>query len=110
MSEVRITPGGSDFRLMDRKAVDALNSYHERARFIRGMVNNLGFRTTTLPFVAPPRFAAHSKFNIRKMWRFAWTGLRAFPGFPAALLFMQDSFLASAACCCFSMSSMPDHG
>ena len=30
MSEVRITPGGSDFRLMDRKAVDALNSYHER--------------------------------------------------------------------------------
>ena len=40
MSEVRITPGGSDFRLMDRKAVDALNRFRERARFIRGMVNN----------------------------------------------------------------------
>lgn len=92
MSEVRITPGGSDFRLMDRKAVDALNSYHERARFIRGMVNNLGFRTTTLPFVAPPRFAGHSKFNLRKCCVLPWTGLRAFPGFPCALLFMQDSF------------------
>lgn len=92
MSEVRITPGGSDFRLMDRKAVDALNSYHERARFIRGMVNNLGFRTTTLPFVAPPRFAGHSKFNLRKMLRFPWTGLRLFPGSPAPCFLCRTHF------------------
>ena len=87
MSEVRITPGGSDFRLMDRKAVDALNSYHERARFIRGMVNNLGFRTTTLPFVAPPRFAGHSKFNLRKMLRFALDGITGFSRVPLRLAF-----------------------
>ena len=87
MREVRITPGGSDFRLMDRKAVDALNSYHERARFIRGMVNNLGFRTTTLPFVAPPRFAGHSKFNLRKMLRFALDGITGFSRVPLRLAF-----------------------
>ena len=87
MSEVRITPGGSDFRLMDRKAVDALNSYHERVRFIRGMVNNLGFRTTTLPFVAPPRFAGHSKFNLRKMLRFALDGITGFSRVPLRLAF-----------------------
>lgn len=85
MSEVRVTPGGSDFRLMDRKAVDALNRFRERARFIRGMVNNLGFRYTTLEFVAPPRFAGHSKFNLRKMLRFALDGITAFSRVPLRL-------------------------
>lgn len=85
MSEVRITPGGSDFRLMDRKAVDALNRFRERVRFIRGMVNNLGFRYTTLEFVAPPRFAGHSKFNLRKMLRFALDGITAFSRVPLRL-------------------------
>ena len=85
MSEGRVTPGGSDFRLMDRKAVDALNRFRERARFIRGMVNNLGFRYTTLEFVAPPRFAGHSKFNLRKMLRFALDGITAFSRVPLRL-------------------------
>ena len=85
MSEVRITPGGSDFRLMDRKTVDALNRFRERARFIRGMVNNLGFRYTTLEFVAPPRFAGHSKFSLRKMLRFALDGITAFSRVPLRL-------------------------
>ena len=85
MSEVRITPGGSDFRLMDRKAVDALNRFRERARFIRGMVNNLGFRYTTLEFVAPPRFAGHSKFSLRKMRRLALDGITAFSRVPLRL-------------------------
>ena len=85
MSEVRIIPGGSDFRLMDRKAVDALNRFRERARFIRGMVNNLGFRYTTLEFVAPPRFAGHSKFSLRKMLRFALDGITAFSRVPLRL-------------------------
>ena len=85
MSEVRVTPGGSDFRLMDRKAVDALNRFRERARFIRGMVHNLGFRYTTLEFVAPPRFAGHSKFSLRKMLRFALDGITAFSRVPLRL-------------------------
>lgn len=85
MSEVRVTPGGSDFRLMDRKAVDALNRFRERARFIRGMVNNLGFRYTNLEFVAPPRFAGHSKFSLRKMLRFALDGITAFSRVPLRL-------------------------
>jgi glycosyltransferase involved in cell wall biosynthesis len=87
MSEVRVTPGGSDFRLMDRKAVDALDSYRERARFIRGMVNNLGFRYTTVSFVAPPRFAGHSKFSLKKMLRFALDGITGFSRVPLRLAF-----------------------
>ena len=82
MSRVSITPGGSDFRLMDRVAVEALKLYGERARFIRGLVNNLGFNFTTFEFVAPPRFAGQSKYNLRKMFHFALDGITAFSNVP----------------------------
>ena len=71
MSKVEITPGGSDFRLMDKVAVEAFRRYRERARFIRGLVNTLGFKVATFEFTAPPRFAGHSKYNLRKMLHFA---------------------------------------
>lgn len=82
LSEVEITPGGSDFRLMDRKAVDAFKLYRERARFIRGLVNTLGFKCAELEFVAPPRFAGCSKFSLRKMLHFALDGITAFSNLP----------------------------
>lgn len=82
LSKVEITPGGSDFRLMDRIAVDAFKKYRERARFIRGLINTLGFRTAVLEFVAPPRFAGHSKFNLHKMLHFALDGITAFSNLP----------------------------
>ena len=82
MSKVHITPGGSDFRLMDRVAIEALRLYNERARFIRGLVNNLGFKLTTLEFVAPPRFAGQSKYNLHKMLHFALDGITAFSNVP----------------------------
>ena len=82
ISRVSITPGGSDFRLMDRVAVEALKLYGERARFIRGLVNNLGFNFTTFEFVAPPRFAGQSKYNLRKMFHFALDGITAFSNVP----------------------------
>ena len=82
MSKVEITPGGSDFRLMDRIAVDAFNQYRERARFIRGLVNTLGFKVATVEFVAPPRFAGHSKYNLRKMLHFALDRITAFSNLP----------------------------
>ena len=66
MSEVRITPGGSDFRLMDRKAISVFRRFREHSRFIRGIVGGLGFRQTTLSFKAPARHAGTSKFSLRK--------------------------------------------
>lgn len=82
LSKVEITPGGSDFRLMDRSAVDALKQYREKARFIRGMVKTLGFKDTTLEFVAPPRFAGTSKFSFAKMLHFAFDGITSFSNLP----------------------------
>jgi len=92
MSKVRITPGGSDFRLMDRLAVDALKQYSERARFIRGIVNNLGFRFATVEFVAPPRYAGQSKYNLRKMLHFALDGITAFSNVPLRWAFYVGLF------------------
>lgn len=82
LSKVEITPGGSDFRLMDRIAVDAFKSYRERARFIRGLVSTLGFNVAIIEFVAPARFAGKSKFNLQKMLHFALDGITAFSNIP----------------------------
>ncbi|MBQ5672829.1 MAG: glycosyltransferase, partial [Phascolarctobacterium sp.] len=82
VSKVEIIPGGSDFRLMDRIAVDAFKQYRERARFIRGLISTLGFKVAKVDFVAPPRFAGHSKYNLRKMLHFALDGITAFSNLP----------------------------
>ena len=78
MTDVDIQEGGSDFRLMDRKAVLALRRYHEHARFIRGIVGAMGFRRTVVEFVAQERFAGHSKFSLHKMVSFALDGILAY--------------------------------
>ena len=63
---------------MDRKAVLALRRYREHARFIRGMVGALGFRRTTVDFVAQARYAGISKFSLRRMISFALDGIFAY--------------------------------
>ena len=82
LSRVEITPGGSDFRLMDKQAVQAFRLYLERARFIRGMVNTLGFKVARMEFVAPPRFAGKTKYSLHKMLHFALDGITAFSNLP----------------------------
>ena len=98
MSKVEITPGGSDFRLMDRIAVDAFKQYRERARFIRGLISTLGFKVAKVEFVAPPRFAGHSKYNLRKMLHFALDGITAFSNLP-----LRWAFYIGLVCGLFSI-------
>lgn len=97
LSNVEITPGGSDFRLMDRVAVEALNQYREKARFIRGLVKTLGFREATLEFVAPPRFAGTSKFSLKKMLHFAFDGITSFSNLPLRWAFYVGIFFGFAS-------------
>ncbi len=82
ISDVPIQQGGSDFRLMDRRVVLAFRKYREHARFIRGMVGSMGFRQTTVEFVAPKRFAGVSKFSMKKMAHFALDGILAYSSVP----------------------------
>ena len=85
LSDVHIQEGGSDFRLMDRVVVKAFRRYHEHARFIRGMIGDMGFKQTRIEFVAPKRFAGVSKFSPKKMLNFAIDGVLAYSIMPLRL-------------------------
>lgn len=87
MSKVKIQPGGSDFRLLDRCVVDSFKKFHERARFIRGMIGDIGYRQTQIEFVAPKRFAGTSKFSLKKMLNFALDGITAYSKLPLRFAF-----------------------
>lgn len=75
ISKTPVTPGGSDFRLMNRKSLDVFLRFREHARFIRGIVGGLGFKQTTIKFEAPARHADVSKFSMNKMLHFAMDGI-----------------------------------
>jgi glycosyltransferase involved in cell wall biosynthesis len=77
-SDVPIPLDTGDFRLMSRRAADALVSMPEKARFVRGMVSWVGFRQIGIPYKRSPRFAGKSKYPLRKMLSFAIDGLLSF--------------------------------
>lgn len=74
-----------DFRLMSRKAVETLNDIRERNRFIRGLAGWIGFRQTSVSFVRDIRHAGETKFPLKKMLRFAFTGIISFSLVPLQL-------------------------
>ena len=88
-----------DFRMMDRKVVDALNRMHERHKFIRGMVSWIGFKQTFVEYDRDQRYAGKTGYTFRKMFRFALDGLTGFSNLPLKLatyvgfLFSAVSFL-----------------
>lgn len=71
ISDTQILPGGADFRLMSRRAVDSLRRMREYHRFLRGMVSWMGFRSVILPYHPPQRLAGRSKYTLRKMLKLA---------------------------------------
>jgi dolichol-phosphate mannosyltransferase len=75
-----------DFRLVDRKVVDALRALPERNRFLRGLVSWIGFRQTGVPFDRPARAAGETKFSLWKMVRFAVDGITSFSVLPLRLV------------------------
>lgn len=85
LSNTEITEGGSDFRLIDTKVVQTFCAFQEKARFIRGIIGDIGYRQTQVRFVAPQRFAGQSKFSLRKMLRFALDGITSYSKFPLRL-------------------------
>lgn len=82
LTEVKIEPASSDFRLMTRKAVDAFLQFDEKERFTRGMVSWMGFNQSIIDYHAPERMTGQSKYTFRKMLRFAFTGITSFSSKP----------------------------
>jgi len=85
LTDVPIPRDTGDFRLMSRRALDALLAMPERHRFIRGMVSWIGFRQVPLVYDRQARFAGTTKYPLRKMLRFAVDAITAFSIKPLAL-------------------------
>lgn len=84
-TEVDIPLDAGDFRLMSRRALDALLAMPEQARFIRGMVAWIGFRQAPFAYDRQERFAGETKYPLRKMVRFAFDALTGFSSAPLKL-------------------------
>ena len=81
-SETPIPPDARDFRLMDRKVVDALCALPERNRFMKGLYGWVGFRSIAIPVEIAPRQSGRSKFGLARLFRLGLTGLTAFTDWP----------------------------
>jgi len=96
-SSTPIPPDVGDFRLMDRRVVDALKSLPERNRFMKGLYAWVGFDTVVLPYTPAPRHAGQTTFSIKGLSRLAFTGVTAFTNAPLRLWSAIGAFIALAA-------------
>jgi glycosyltransferase involved in cell wall biosynthesis len=96
ISELKVPPDVGDFRLVDRRALEVFLQMRENSRFVRGMFSWIGFRQTGVLYRRHERLAGETKYPLRKMLRFATTGVISFSAAPlrAALTL---GFLASFA-------------
>jgi len=94
LAEIDIPLDTGDFRLMDRRAVEALRALPERDRFVRGLVTWIGFRQTPLEYERQKRYAGSTKYPLKKMIKFAMDGILSFSLLPLKLA-TTVGFLAS---------------
>lgn len=82
VSNVEIPRNAGDFRLMDRRVIDALKGLRERNRFMKGLFSWVGFRQTSIEYERPRRAAGKTKFNYWKLWNFALDGITGYSTAP----------------------------
>ena len=85
ITDVDIPLDTGDFRLIDRKVVNALSRMRERHRFLRGMAAWVGFRQVGVPYSRDARFAGETKYSLSKMVSFALNAVTSFSYFPLQL-------------------------
>lgn len=96
ISSVEIPWDTGDFRLLDRKVVDALKAMPERTRFLRGMIPWLGFRQAGIPVDRDAREIGSSTYTLRKLLRLAMDGLLSFSVAPLYLIPVLGGLLCAA--------------
>lgn len=74
-----------DYRLLSRRALNALNSLRERNRFMKGLYSWIGYKQIGIPYHRDIRYAGSSKWNYWKLWNFALEGLTSFTTMPLKL-------------------------
>ena len=79
---VRLPSNTGDFRLLSRRALDALLRLRERHRFMKGLFAWIGFRAKAVPYDRAPRAAGETKWNYWKLWNFSLEGITSFTVVP----------------------------
>ena len=97
LSDLNLREGSADFRLMDRVAVNALRQMPEHSRFLRGMVQWIGFKQISVPYHADAREAGVSKYSIRRQLRLGLLATVSFSSTPLYILAMFGFILAAAS-------------
>jgi polyisoprenyl-phosphate glycosyltransferase len=82
VADVPIPANAGDFRLLDRRVVEAFKLLPERTRFVKGMFAWLGFRQTTIFYDRPARAAGTGKWPFWRLWNFALEGIFSFTTLP----------------------------
>jgi len=82
ISDVDMVSQTTDFRLVDKKVINLFNSFTERNRMVRGIIDWMGFKKTYIEFEAPERFAGHSVYGYRKLISLAVNSITSFSSFP----------------------------
>lgn len=85
LSETPIPENVGDYRLMDRRVVEAIKRLPEKDRFMKGLFCWPGFNSTTIEFERQERAEGVTKFNYWKLWNFALNGITSFSSFPVRL-------------------------
>ena len=97
LSDVRIPENVGDFRLLSRRAVDAVKAMPERNRYMKGIFAWVGFRTIEIEYKRDPRFVGTSKWPFFKLLGLALDGITSFSIAPLRLASMAGAFVAVCA-------------
>lgn len=94
LTEVEIPVDVGDFRLVDRRAMDAFRALRESSRYVRGMFSWIGFRQTGVHYARPGRYAGTTKYPFRKMIRLAVDGIISFSNLPLRAVLKLGFFVS----------------
>ena len=101
LAEVPLPVNTGDFRVIDRKIIDAFNALQENNKYIRGLISWMGFKQTPYYYEREARFAGSTKYTLRKMVKFASTGVFYFSKKPLKVA-TAFGFLSVIAGCLLS--------
>ncbi|HHU49825.1 MAG TPA: glycosyltransferase family 2 protein [Clostridiales bacterium] len=96
LTDDNIPKDTGDFRLIDRKVCDAMKKLNEKNRFLRGMINWVGFKQTAVEYIREERWAGETKYPLKKMLKLATDGIFSFSYKPLKLA-TYIGFLLSAS-------------
>lgn len=86
LSDVEIPKDTGDFRLVDRKVVDTINSLPEHNKFLRGLFSWVGYKQTPFEYERKERFAGKTKYPLKKMLKLASDGIISFSTKPLKIV------------------------